>query len=81
MAWHNDDEKPLGKNNTIAPLSLGAERKFSFRHKQAKQTVSLALEHGSLLIMKETTQRNWLSSIPKSKNIIQPNNLKFSNYT
>jgi alkylated DNA repair dioxygenase AlkB len=71
MGWHSDDEKPLGKNNTIASLSLGAERKFLFKHKQTKQIVSLVLEHGSLLIMKEATQSNWLHSLPKSKNIIQ----------
>ena len=71
MGWHSDDEKPLGKNNTIASLSFGAERKFSFKHKQTKQTVSLVLEHGSLLIMKDATQNNWLHSLPKSKNIIQ----------
>jgi alkylated DNA repair dioxygenase AlkB len=35
MGWHSDDEKTLGKsNNTIASLSLEAERKFSFKHKQ-----------------------------------------------
>jgi alkylated DNA repair dioxygenase AlkB len=78
MGWHSDDEKPLGKNNTIASLSFGAERKFSFKHKQTKQTVSLVLEHGSLLIMKDATQTNWLHSLPKSKNIIQPRiNLTF----
>jgi alkylated DNA repair dioxygenase AlkB len=78
MGWHSDDEKPLGKNNTIASLSLGAERKFSFKHKQTKQTVSLVLEHGSLLIMKGVTQSNWLHSLPKSKNIAEPRiNLTF----
>jgi alkylated DNA repair dioxygenase AlkB len=78
MGWHSDDEKPLGKSNTIASLSFGAERKFSFKHKQTKQTVSLVLEHGSLLIMKDATQNNWLHSLPKSKNITQPRiNLTF----
>ena len=78
MGWHSDDEESLGKNNTIASLSFGAERKFSFKHKQTKQTVSLVLEHGSLLIMKDATQRNWLHSLPKSKNINQPRiNLTF----
>lgn len=71
MGWHSDDEKSLGKNNTIASLSLGAERKFLFKHKQTKQIVSLVLEHGSLIVMKEATQRNWLHNLPKSKNIIQ----------
>jgi alkylated DNA repair dioxygenase AlkB len=70
MGWHSDDEKSLGKNNTIASLSLGAERKFLFKHKQTKQIVSLVLENGSLLVMKEATQSNWLHSLPKSKNII-----------
>ena len=59
IGWHSDDEKPLGednnKNTTIASLSLGAERKFSFKHKQTKQTISLVLQHGSLLIMKDAT--------------------------
>src|SRR5919198_3112673 len=78
MGWHSDDEKPLGKNNTIASLSFGAERKFSFKHKQTKQIVSLVLEHGSLLVMKGATQSNWLHSLPKSKNITQPRiNLTF----
>jgi alkylated DNA repair dioxygenase AlkB len=78
MGWHSDDEKSLGKNNTIASLSLGAERKFLFKHKQTKQIVSLVLEHGSLLIMKDTTQENWLHSLPKSKNVTQPRiNLTF----
>lgn len=58
VGWHSDDEKSLGKNVIIASLSFGAERKFSFRHKQTKQTVSLVLEHGSLLVMKDATQTN-----------------------
>jgi alkylated DNA repair dioxygenase AlkB len=70
MGWHSDDEKSLGKNNTIASLSLGAERNFLFKHKQTKQIVSLVLEHGSLLVMKDATQSNWLHSLPKSKNVI-----------
>ncbi len=41
MAWHSDDEKALAKNSAIASLSFGAERKFSFRHKQTKETVSM----------------------------------------
>jgi alkylated DNA repair dioxygenase AlkB len=71
MGWHSDDEKPLGKNNTIASLSFGAERKFSFKHKQTKQIVWLVLEHGSLRVMKGATQSNWLHSLPKSKSVTQ----------
>jgi alkylated DNA repair dioxygenase AlkB len=78
MGWHSDDEKSLGKNNTIASLSLGAEREFLLKHKQTKRIASVALEHGSLLIMKDATQANWLHSLPKSKNVTQPRiNLTF----
>jgi alkylated DNA repair dioxygenase AlkB len=71
LGWHSDDEKSIGKNTSIASLSFGAERKFSLKHKQTKQTVSLVLEHGSLLVMKDVTQTNWLHSLPKSNKIIQ----------
>jgi alkylated DNA repair dioxygenase AlkB len=69
VGWYSDDEKSLGKNVFIASLSFGAERKFSFKHKQTKQIVSFVLEHGSLLVMKERTQANWMHSLPKSKKI------------
>src|ERR671930_500166 len=73
IGWHSDDEKSIEKNNsTIASLSLGAERKFSFKHKQTKLTISLVLEHGSLLIMKDPTQTNWLHSLPKSEKVTGP---------
>jgi alkylated DNA repair dioxygenase AlkB len=78
MAWHSDDEASLGKNTTIASLSFGAERKFMFRYKQTKQTVSLILQSGSLLVMKDTTQTNWLHSLPKTKKVTTPRvNLTF----
>jgi alkylated DNA repair dioxygenase AlkB len=71
LGWHSDDERSIGKNTPIASLSFGAERKFSLKHKQTKQTVSLILEHGSLLVMKDDTQTNWLHSLPKSNKITQ----------
>jgi len=78
MSWHSDDEKSLGTNSTIASLSFGAERKFSFRHKRSGESVSLVLEDGSLLIMKGTTQTYWQHSLPKSKKITAPRiNLTF----
>ena len=78
MTWHSDAEKDLIKNGAIGSLSFGAERKFSFKHKLTKETVSLILEHGSLLIMKEETQTHWLHSLPKTKLISKPRiNLTF----
>ncbi|MEO9964525.1 MAG: alpha-ketoglutarate-dependent dioxygenase AlkB [Reichenbachiella sp.] len=78
MAWHSDDEKALGKHTTIASLSLGADRKFSFKHKSSSQTLSLILERGSLLVMQGTTQSHWLHSLPKSRKVKAPRiNLTF----
>jgi len=78
MAWHSDDESSLGKDTTIASVSFGAERKFSLKHKMEKTTVSVMLENGSLLVMKDTTQTNWLHSLPKTKTVTRPRiNLTF----
>ncbi len=68
MAWHSDSEKMLKRDGAIASLSFGAERKFGFRHKANKETVSLELEHGSLLMMKGCTQRFWAHKLfPSAK--------------
>ncbi len=78
MAWHSDDEKALGRNSAIASVSLGAERKFCFKHKRTHESVSLVLESGSLLVMKDATQTHWLHCLPKSKKITTPRiNLTF----
>jgi alkylated DNA repair dioxygenase AlkB len=78
MAFHSDAETALRKNGAIASLSFGAERKFSFKHKTNKQTVTLLLEHGSLLIMKDTTQAHWLHRLPTTTKINLPRiNLTF----
>lgn len=78
MAWHSDGEKALKQNGAIASLSFGAERKFSFKHKQTKATVSTLLEHGSLLVMKGTTQTHWLHRLPPTKLVHSPRiNLTF----
>lgn len=52
----------------------GADRDFQFRRKddfgkknqnRTLQTVTLPLEHGSLLIMRHPTNRNWKHQLPK----------------
>ena len=78
MAWHSDDEKSLFPGAPIASLSLGAERRFSLRHRQTGETLSVMLEHGSLLVMKGDTQTNWLHSLPKALKVKDPRiNLTF----
>ena len=78
MAWHSDDEKDLKKYGAIASLSFGAERKFAFKHKSTGDKIDLILEHGSLLVMKDTTQSNWLHRLPPTTKTIRPRiNLTF----
>jgi alkylated DNA repair dioxygenase AlkB len=78
MAWHSDAEKELKKNGAIGSLSLGAERKFTFKHKETQETISLILENGSLLLMKGQTQTSWLHRLPPTKLISTPRiNLTF----
>lgn len=78
MAWHSDGEKDLKKDGAIGSLSFGAERKFAFKHKQSGETVSILLEHGSLLVMKGRTQTHWLHRLPPSTRIGTPRiNLTF----
>ena len=78
MAWHSDGEKDLKKNGAIGSLSFGAERKFSFKHKRTKETVSQVLHHGGLLVMKDATQTNWLHRLPPTKTVHTPRiNLTF----
>lgn len=78
MAWHSDNEKTLLPKAPIASLSLGAERKFMFKHKITQEKAEILLENGSLLVMKEQTQNYWLHQIPISKKIQKPRiNLTF----
>ena len=80
MAWHSDAEKVLKKNGTIASVSLGAERRFCFKHKKTKETLSLVLEHGSLLLMSGMTQTFWQHRLPPTKLVNAPRiNLTFRN--
>lgn len=78
MGWHSDNEKELQPLATIASLSLGGERKFAFKHKTTKETISLTLHNGSLLLMKGAVQQHWLHQLPKTKKNVDPRiNLTF----
>lgn len=66
MGWHRDNEKELGPNPVIGSVSFGIARNFHLKHRVDKNLKEkIALTHGSLLLMKGTTQHNWYHSIPK----------------
>ena len=65
--WHADDEKELGQDAIIASISLGEERPFHLRYKRnTKVKHKIVLGHGSLLLMKGSTQHHWQHQIPKT---------------
>lgn len=73
MGEHKDDEKDLQSGYPIASLSLGQTRDFVFKHQDSRgknarrkiDTVTIQLEHGSLLLMKHPTNSYWYHSLPK----------------
>ncbi|HEY8609045.1 MAG TPA: alpha-ketoglutarate-dependent dioxygenase AlkB [Noviherbaspirillum sp.] len=80
VSWHSDGEPELGPAPAIASVSLGETRVFRFRHRQDKalRPVSIALEDGSLLLMRGSTQRCWQHAIMKEKRVCGPRiNLTF----
>lgn len=81
ISYHSDDEKFLGKDPAIASFSLGASRDFLMKHKPSPSSNSalpatvqaqpeqlkLPLASGDMILMRGSTQSNWLHSIPKRK--------------
>jgi alkylated DNA repair dioxygenase AlkB len=66
LSWHADDEPELGDSPAIASISLGAARDFALRRSgETRQLIKVPLEHGSLLIMKGTSQRDYQHAVPK----------------
>lgn len=68
MGWHRDNEPVLGKNPSIASVTFGATRDFQIRHYETKgHKISIALTHGSLLLMQGESQHYWEHQLPKTK--------------
>jgi alkylated DNA repair dioxygenase AlkB len=67
--WHSDDEPELGKNPIIASVSLGATRDFWLKHRSNPDlpVIRVGLAHGSVLLMKGSTQAHWLHKVPKTR--------------
>lgn len=69
MGMHSDDEPELGRNPTIASVSLGEQRTLVLKHRARKELkpVHLALDSGSLLLMSGATQHHWKHGINKER--------------
>jgi alkylated DNA repair dioxygenase AlkB len=81
MGWHSDDEPELGHQPVIASISLGAMRRFSFKEKTTgAKAVHLELPHGSLLLMRGDTQKNYRHALAKTaKPVSERINLTYRN--
>jgi alkylated DNA repair dioxygenase AlkB len=78
MGWHSDDEPELDQDAPIVSISFGGVRKFGFRNKQDKTSISFSLGNGSALVMHSPTQEYWKHSLLKTKQSVGPRiNLTF----
>lgn len=79
IGWHTDDDYPHGGHPRIASLSLGATRRFRFRHRADRaRTASLDLEPGSLLIIDGEARTDWQHALPRTAKPVGPRvNLTF----
>jgi len=72
MGWHRDNESSIRKHSPIACLSLGAERRFHFKHRLSQEKITTTLPHGSLLVMAGEIQTHWMHTLPKMARIKTP---------
>lgn len=79
LGWHADNERDLVAGAPIASLSLGAERDFQMRlGRRGSAVLSVALGHGSLLVMSGATQQHYQHQVPKRARCTAPRlNLTF----
>jgi len=68
MGWHADDEASLGPAPVIASVSLGGVRRMRFKPKKHFDGASFGIDlpSGSLLVMRGSTQANWLHAVAKT---------------
>jgi len=83
MGWHADNERELGARPVIASLSLGATRRFVFKHRSEPSLKrELPLGCGSLLLMAGQTQANHRHALPATARSVGPRiNLTFRRIT
>jgi alkylated DNA repair dioxygenase AlkB len=71
MGFHSDEIDNLATATQIIIISLGVERKLSFRSKlDYEQRLNYLLPHGSLMYMSQKTQEFWSHAI-KRANVLE----------
>jgi alkylated DNA repair dioxygenase AlkB len=77
VGWHADNEPELGRRPVIASLSFGATRTFELRKRTTGKVGKLPLTSGSILVMRDTTQHDWVHRVPKEPGSASRINLTF----
>jgi alkylated DNA repair dioxygenase AlkB len=77
VGWHADNEPELGRRPVIASLSFGATRTFELRKRTTGKVAQLPLTSGSILVMRGTTQHDWVHRVPKEPGSASRINLTF----
>jgi alkylated DNA repair dioxygenase AlkB len=85
VGFHSDAGQGLGRNPFVASVSFGKARKFFIKStvKGSKQ-ISMILEHGDLLMMRNNSNVKYMHMVPPDPNCNKDNcriNLTFRNYT
>lgn len=75
MGWHADREPEL--RDAIVSVTLGAERPFQLREGRKGAPISVALPHGSVLVMTVASQQRFAHRLPKARNAGERLNLTF----
>lgn len=81
MGFHTD-LPAYGSTDSIASLSLGAEREFVFRSlANSNETFTIALASGSLHFMGDHCQQRYQHGLPRSNDCVEPRlNVTFRKY-
>eukprot|EP01084_Bolivina_argentea_P067519 122943_1 len=70
IPYHNDNTLDIKNQSVISTISLGATRLYVLQSKT--KTITIKLQHGSLLILGPKTNQKWKHSIIKDANITLP---------
>ena len=71
IGWHSDREE-IGRTTPIASVSLGTPRNFLLRSKEngVSDRANIDLQNGSLVIMENVCQMQYLHSIPRQSEVM-----------
>ena len=82
MGFHSDNgNRQARRRPTIASVSLGASRRFLFRHRRTRARLDLDLGRGDLLVMRDESQSDYAHAVLKTSRPIGPRiNLTFRQF-